>query len=90
MGNICGKTESDPFSQPGRTVGAAPASGPQSSSVPAKAKAAKPKVGGPAYTLGGSSGQSPEEARSKAAQAAEVKSRHSPLHVLRPGEGGDD
>ena len=72
MGNICGKTESDPFSQPGRTVGAAPASGPQSSSIPAKAKSKQPKVSGPGRTLGGSSGQAPEEARSKAAQAAEV------------------
>lgn len=73
MGNICGKSEPDAFSSPGRTVGTAPPTGPQSSAVPAKAKA-KAKVGGPGRTLGGgaASEQDAEDARSKAAQAAEV------------------
>lgn len=78
MGNICGKSDSENFTSPGRTVGTAPTTGPKSSSVPAKAR-----VSGPGRTLGGGSGggsngpeattQATEDARSKAAQAAEVR-----------------
>jgi len=71
MGNLCGKESSDPFSQPGRTVGSAP---------PPKATSSVPrKVGGPPRTLGSSSGtvsQTPaqqEDARRKAAEAAEAR-----------------
>lgn len=73
MGNICGKSEPDPFAQPGRTVSSAPPpSSTKTSSVPKK-------VGGPPRTLGsstsaagaGSSAQQ-EDARRKAAEAAEV------------------
>lgn len=75
MGNLCStSSDQDAFSQPGRTVGSAPAQA--SSSRP-------PKVGGPPRTLGGSSsggygatgGTEAErlEARRAAAQAAEVK-----------------
>jgi hypothetical protein len=74
MGNLCGKESSpDPFSQPGRTLSSAPpTSNTKTSSVPRK-------VGGPPRTLGSnSSGTNPqssaqqEDARRKAAEAAEV------------------
>lgn len=80
MGNICGKTESDAFSQPGRVLGSAPPQ-PQRASVPAH-------VGGPPRTLGGGGGSSSvqgnngdnnninntaaDDARRRAAEAAEV------------------
>ncbi|KAI1466847.1 uncharacterized protein F4812DRAFT_460405 [Daldinia caldariorum] len=70
MGNICGKSESDNFSQPGRVLGSAPPQ-PERSSVPAS-------VSGPPRTLGGNS-QKPvdnsnaEEARRRAAEAAEAR-----------------
>jgi hypothetical protein len=74
MGNLCGKESSpDPFAQPGRTLSSAPpASNTKTSSVPRK-------VGGPPRTLGSnSSATNPqssaqqEDARRKAAEAAEV------------------
>lgn len=71
MGNLCGKQSEDPFAQPGRTVGSVPPpSNNQTASLPRK-------VGGPARTLGGSNAKdtgdiSPEEARKRAAAAAEV------------------
>jgi len=75
MGNICGKSESENFSSPGRTVGAPPAGGPpKSSSVPAKAKVSS----GPGRTLGGggaAEGQSSDDARSRAAEAAEARAK---------------
>jgi hypothetical protein len=74
MGNLCGK-ESDPdhFAQPGRTLSSAPPpSNSKTSSVPKK-------VGGPPRTLGSNSFPSnaegsaqQEDARRKAAEAAEV------------------
>lgn len=79
MGNICGKTESEP-SQPGRPLGSAPPPGPKTSRVP-------PKVGGPPRTLGGAGSDAgsgaggannsgdPSDARRKAAEAAEVRRR---------------
>ncbi|PNP41449.1 hypothetical protein TGAM01_v207258 [Trichoderma gamsii] len=78
MGNICGKTESEP-SQPGRPLGSAPPPGPKTSRVP-------PKVGGPPRTLGGagsdvgsgvSNSSDPSDARRKAAEAAEARAKAS-------------
>ncbi|KAH8157846.1 hypothetical protein CIB48_g10403 [Xylaria polymorpha] len=80
MGNICGKSESEAFSQPGRVLGSAPPQ-PQRASVPAH-------VGGPPRTLGGGSpsaqgtGGDTDDARRQAAkqpryaraQAASAKS----------------
>lgn len=67
MGNLCGKPakESDPFSQPGRTVGSAP----PSQSAP---RAGVPKITSQGQTLGGSSTGDRDEARKAAARAAEV------------------
>ena len=67
MGNICGKESktSDPFSQPGHTVGSAPPSQPAP-------RAAVPKVSGQGHSLGGKSGSEPDDARKAAARAAEV------------------
>ncbi|VUC36019.1 unnamed protein product [Clonostachys rosea] len=78
MGNICGKTESDNFSSPGRTVGSVP----PDPSIPKTAPVPR-KVGGPPRTLGGGSdGQPPPafgpadtEARRKAAEAAEARAK---------------
>ncbi|KAL7629351.1 hypothetical protein AAE478_000871 [Parahypoxylon ruwenzoriense] len=73
MGNICGKSESDNFSQPGRVLGSAPPQ-PERASVPSK-------VGGPPRTLGGGSPSSPpdggnsDEARRRAAEAAEARAK---------------
>ncbi|RFU75273.1 hypothetical protein TARUN_6957 [Trichoderma arundinaceum] len=73
MGNICGKTEPEPFAQPGRPLGSAPPPGPKTSRVP-------PKVGGPPRTLGGAAADSgggssnPSDARRRAAEAAEYPS----------------
>lgn len=76
MGNLCGKESSpDAFSQPGRTLASAP---------PANTTSTLPKkviVGGPARTLGSKGDQSTrseqssgtqEDARRRAAEAAEV------------------
>ncbi|KAM0260511.1 hypothetical protein ACHAQJ_002744 [Trichoderma viride] len=76
MGNICGKTESEP-SQPGRPLGSAPPPGPKTSRVPQK-------VGGPPRTLGGAGDDSgeggggssnPSDARRRAAEAAEARAK---------------
>ncbi|KAI1281035.1 hypothetical protein F5Y07DRAFT_355197 [Xylaria sp. FL0933] len=75
MGNICGKSESDAFSQPGRVLGSAPPQ-PERASVPAR-------VGGPPRTLGGdipeaqgSSGAAADnDARRRAAEAAEARAQ---------------
>lgn len=75
MGNICGKSDSEAFSQPGRVLGSAPPQ-PDRVSVP-------PTVTGPPRTLGRSSPNAPnapnvpngsgsDEARRRAAEAAEV------------------
>jgi len=75
MGNLCGKpSKDDPFSQPGRTVGSAPA--PQSrSSVPKISSQAQ------GQTLGGPNLGDRDEARRAAAKAAEVSGagRHEEL-----------
>ncbi|KAI1383195.1 uncharacterized protein F4822DRAFT_68219 [Hypoxylon trugodes] len=80
MGNICGKEESENFSQPGRVLGSAPPQ-PERSSVPAK-------IGGPPRTLGAStpnpnpnpnpqngSDSNVDEARRRAAEAAEARAQ---------------
>ncbi|KAI1423981.1 hypothetical protein F5Y12DRAFT_501448 [Xylaria sp. FL1777] len=74
MGNICGKSESEAFSQPGRVLGSAPPQ-PQRASVPAH-------VGGPPRTLGGGSpaaqgtgGAADNDARRRAAEAAEARAQ---------------
>ncbi|KAI0432966.1 hypothetical protein F5Y09DRAFT_114248 [Xylaria sp. FL1042] len=75
MGNICGKSESEAFSQPGRVLGSAPPQ-PERASVPAR-------VGGPPRTLGGGSpeaqgnsgGATDNEARRRAAEAAEARAQ---------------
>ncbi|KAK4237863.1 hypothetical protein C8A03DRAFT_34162 [Achaetomium macrosporum] len=80
MGNLCStERDADPFSQPGRRLGEAPAA-PTSASVPASATSPR-RVGGPPRTLGGSeageAGASSRgdgsEARLKAAAAAEAR-----------------
>ncbi|KAL6873176.1 hypothetical protein J3F83DRAFT_713616 [Trichoderma novae-zelandiae] len=76
MGNICGKTESEPDARAGRRLGSAPPPGPKTAPVPRK-------VGGPARTLGagagsgGDSGSEPGDARRKAAEAAEARAKAS-------------
>lgn len=67
MGNLCGKAskESDPFAQPGRTLGSAP----QKSAEP---RAPIPRIDGQGRTLGGGSSGQGADARSAAAKAAEV------------------
>ncbi|KAI1820233.1 hypothetical protein F4861DRAFT_77125 [Xylaria intraflava] len=70
MGNICGKSESEAFSQPGRVLGSAPPQ-PQRASVPAH-------VGGPPRALGGgppSSTGDTDDARRRAAEAAEGRAQ---------------
>ncbi|KAI1367371.1 hypothetical protein F5Y08DRAFT_299017 [Xylaria arbuscula] len=78
MGNICGKSDSEAFSQPGRVLGSAP---PQPQSVPVPAH-----VGGPPRTLGGDSaaaqaqgedsrGSAADDARRRAAEAAEARAQ---------------
>ncbi|KEZ44484.1 hypothetical protein SAPIO_CDS3497 [Scedosporium apiospermum] len=74
MGALCSK-ESDNFAGPGRPVGSAPPQG-GTSSVPKTIK-----VGGPPRTLGGASAtndsDTPDEARRKAAAAAEARAQAS-------------
>lgn len=71
MGALCGKESktSDPFSQPGRTIGSAPPPQPTP-------RAGLPKISGQGQTLGPSSAPSnaePNDARRAAAKAAEVR-----------------
>lgn len=80
MGNLCSKSDSENFAQPGRVLGTAPEQ-PSRSSVPASAGVAR--VGGPPRTLGGAApppaasaspggGNDNQDARKRAAEAAEV------------------
>ncbi|KAM0437757.1 hypothetical protein ACHAPT_002122 [Fusarium lateritium] len=74
MGNCCGKSDSEAFSQPGRVLGSAPPPASGTASVPTT-------VGGPPRTLGGSasaeasSGDAADDARRKAAEAAEARAK---------------
>ncbi|KAI2640508.1 hypothetical protein GGS26DRAFT_538468 [Hypomontagnella submonticulosa] len=81
MGNVCGKSESENFSQPGRVLGSAPPQR-QRASIPAS-------VGGPPRTLGGSTpnvnpppqpqdgGSAADQAKRRAAEAAEARAQAS-------------
>ncbi|KAI1759736.1 hypothetical protein GGR53DRAFT_123034 [Hypoxylon sp. FL1150] len=77
MGNICGKSDSEAFSQPGRVLGSAPPQ-PQRAAVP-------PTISSPPRTLGGSAaaaqdarnGGNADEARRRAAEAAEARAHAS-------------
>ncbi|KAL9636625.1 MAG: hypothetical protein Q9164_002704 [Protoblastenia rupestris] len=72
MGNLCGKPskDTDPFAQPGRTLGPAP---PQ----PSNPRASVPKISGgtgsQGKTLGGDTSAEQSDARSAAAKAAEER-----------------
>ncbi|KAL9128021.1 MAG: hypothetical protein Q9217_003215 [Psora testacea] len=71
MGNLCGKPskDSDPFAQPGRTLGSAP---PQ----PSSPRASVPKISGTGSQgkmLGDPTSGEPGDARSAAAKAAEER-----------------
>jgi hypothetical protein len=87
MGALCGKQESDAFSRPGRTVGsAAPASG----TAPLPGAAVKKNVGAPPRTLGGSGGapgSGAQDARQRAAAAAEVDTYYRTVHEAPQGSG---
>lgn len=79
MGSLCSKASSDNFAGQGRPVGSAPAPA-GTSSVPKTVKAGAPKVGGPPRTLSGApagqageAGGAADDARRKAAAAAEVR-----------------
>jgi len=73
MGNCCGKETDDPFAQPGRTLASAPPSNTNKTSAVPK------HVGGPPRTLGSGNASSDqgtsaqEDARRKAAEAAEAR-----------------
>ncbi|XXG94643.1 pre-mRNA processing RNA-helicase [Hypoxylon texense] len=76
MGNICGKSDSEAFAQPGRVLGSAPPQ-PQRAPVP-------PTISSPPRTLGGSAptpaqsaqnGSNADEARRRAAEAAEARAK---------------
>ncbi|EPE31575.1 hypothetical protein GLAREA_12331 [Glarea lozoyensis ATCC 20868] len=75
MGNICGKSSSDAFAQPGRTLSSAP---PQTTNPTAPVPKSR-TVGGPARTLGDANsnagGSAQEDARRKAAEAAEARAK---------------
>ncbi|RTE78686.1 hypothetical protein BHE90_006841 [Fusarium euwallaceae] len=72
MGNCCGKSESEAFSQPGRVLGSAPPPASRTASVPTK-------VGGPPRTLGGAASaegsSDADDARRRAAEAAEARAK---------------
>lgn len=78
MGSVCGKEKGDNFSSPGRPVGTAPPpqGKPMTAPIPATAR-----VGGPPRTLGGGnpsgeqSSADADDARRRAAEAAEVSPR---------------
>ena len=70
MGNLCGKQSRDNFEGQGRTLGSAPAPATKAS-VPNNVAPAKPKVGGPARTLGDSNRE--DDPKAAAAAAAEVR-----------------
>ena len=74
MGNLCGKQSKDNFDGQGRTLGSAPAPATKAS-VPSNVAAPKPKVGGPARTLG--EGNRVDDPKAAAAAAAEVRSLES-------------
>ena len=85
MGALCGKESktSDPFAQPGRTLGSAPPQ-PSRSSVPAERRSR----GQTGQTLGGSQPTVGKgDARSAAASAAEVGHELAPRFKKYPDAG---
>ncbi|CAJ2501784.1 Uu.00g046370.m01.CDS01 [Anthostomella pinea] len=73
MGNICGKSDGENFSQPGRVLGSAPPQ-PQRASIPAKVTGPPRTVGGgDANAAGASQNNNAEDARRRAAEAAEAR-----------------
>lgn len=86
MGNLCGKEEADPFSTPGRRLDSATPPAVTTGPITSQPKR---QVGGPTRTLGGGQveagnwGANADEARMKAAAAAEVGSGLSEYVVLR-------
>ncbi|KAF9880000.1 hypothetical protein CkaCkLH20_02811 [Colletotrichum karsti] len=80
MGSVCGKEKGDDnFSSPGRPLGSAPPPQPKTAPIPARI------VGGPPRTLGGGGGGSStsgersnavvDDAKRKAAEAAEARAK---------------
>ncbi|KAL0938812.1 uncharacterized protein CTRU02_205422 [Colletotrichum truncatum] len=77
MGSVCGKEKGEEnFSSPGRPLGTAPPPQPKTAPIPARV------VGGPPRTLGGGSSTSGErpnadadDARRRAAEAAEARAK---------------
>ncbi|MCJ1459931.1 hypothetical protein MMC28_010310 [Mycoblastus sanguinarius] len=82
MGALCGKqsNESEPFSQPGRTVGSAP-------SRQSSPHAAVPKISRQGHTLGGSGGGERSDAREAAARAAEERAKKANQPKGKLGKG---
>ncbi|KAI4863749.1 hypothetical protein F4820DRAFT_361917 [Hypoxylon rubiginosum] len=78
MGNICGKSDSEAFSQPGRVLGAAPPQ-PQRAPVPATISSPPRTLGGgggaPTPAQGAQNGANADEARRRAAEAAEARAK---------------
>ncbi|QSZ28817.1 hypothetical protein DSL72_003322 [Monilinia vaccinii-corymbosi] len=79
MGNCCSTSDPSPFNQPGRVLSSAPPK-PNAPTAPAPKSNVPRKIGGPARTLGsgssagGRNGSSTQEdARRKAAEAAEAR-----------------
>ncbi|KAI1176723.1 hypothetical protein F4777DRAFT_239137 [Nemania sp. FL0916] len=77
MGNICGKSEPEAFSSPGRVLGSAPPQ-PERASVPAHVSGGPPRAPGAGAGAGsspaqGSSGRDADDARRRAAEAAEAR-----------------
>lgn len=80
MGNCCGKSSSDNFSSPGRTVGSAAAPANSDARVAVPSRASKPTyTQTPGRTVGGATGDAGGDARAAAAKAAEV----GPLRLAR-------
>ena len=77
MGNLCGKQEADPFAQPGRRLGSAPAPSPATAPIPAGAASRKatgpPQAAGSGAPPSSSNAGAADDARRKAAVAAEVR-----------------
>ncbi|TVY26527.1 hypothetical protein LHYA1_G003917 [Lachnellula hyalina] len=75
MGNLCGKESSDPFAQPGRLLSSAPAPNTNTPTAPAPKHISSPprKLGSSSATAQSSAAQ--EDARRKAAEAAEARAK---------------
>ncbi|KAI1779974.1 hypothetical protein F4818DRAFT_160754 [Hypoxylon cercidicola] len=77
MGNICGKSDSEAFSQPGRVLGSAPPQ-PERAAVPPTVRSPPRTLGGSAPTAQGAQNGADadaDEARRRAAEAAEARAK---------------